>query len=89
MEKKASAEKAVREIRRKTRRYARLSDEALVSVLRPDTTTAKDNDFSRTCPTASDYVSNDVIAKGKLASPTGVEPVLKRRKSAKSRGSDT
>jgi hypothetical protein len=63
---------------RSTRRYARLSDEALVSVLRtPPRDAATEDDLSHGCPTALSVPSNLLINKEKLASPTGIEPVLR------------
>ncbi len=61
---------------RSTRRYARLSEAALVSVLRPREVTPKSDDLSRTCPAAKLAPRKRLISKGKMASPTGFEPVL-------------
>ena len=61
---------------RSTRRYARLSEEALISVLRPRELTPSGDALSRTCPAAKTPNRKRLIYKGKLASPTGLEPVL-------------
>jgi integrase len=61
---------------RSTRRYARLSEEALISVLRPRDLTPSGDDLSRTCPATKTPNRKYSIYKGNLASPTGLEPVL-------------
>jgi len=61
---------------RSTRRYARMGDEALISVLRPLGLTPGSDDLSRTCPTAKMGYAKHLKTKRKMASPTGVEPVL-------------
>jgi hypothetical protein len=68
--KKQSTESAVREIRR----YAKLGDEALVSVLRPTSTEPSDaTDLSRACPADDSPSPNYLNLKGEMASPTGLE----------------
>jgi hypothetical protein len=59
---------------RSTRRYARLSEAALVSVFRPQEPTPQSDDLSRTCPAAKSPPRNRLIRQEKLASPTGCEP---------------
>ncbi len=61
---------------RSTRRYARLSDDALVSVLLPRVATPPSVDLSRTCPAPDARSFNLLNPKEKMASPTGLEPVL-------------
>jgi integrase/recombinase XerC len=61
---------------RSTRRYAKMADEALVSVLRVRTKPSSEEDLSRTCPADFPRTSNHLNSQGKLASPTGLEPVL-------------
>jgi len=61
---------------RSTRRYAKLSEEALVSVLRPASATNADDDLSLTCRSPDLALTNTAKRQGKLASPTGLEPVL-------------
>jgi hypothetical protein len=68
---------------RSTRRYARLSAAALVSVLRPPDVAPSSDDLSRTCPAGELASRNRSISQDKRASPTGFEPGEKRRKSAK------
>ena len=57
---------------RSTRRYARLADEALVSVLRP---TPGAMNLSPACRQPDRRLANGLVSRGKLASPTGFEPV--------------
>ena len=59
---------------RSTRRYARLSDEALVSVPRPRAATPESDGSSCNCPAAWKPSSNHPIHNDKVASPTGFEP---------------
>lgn len=73
---------------RSTRRYARLSEAALVSVLRPPDVTPSSDDLSRTCPAGELASRNRSISQDKRASPTGFEPGRKKRKSAKRKRSD-
>ncbi len=61
---------------RSTRQYARLSDDALVSVLRPRYPSPSESDLSRTCPEGSEHPWKSLIRKREVASPTGIEPVL-------------
>ncbi|MBW2362625.1 MAG: tyrosine-type recombinase/integrase [Deltaproteobacteria bacterium] len=58
---------------RSTRRYARMSREALIHVLR---TSRADDDLSRTCPTEDSPPRNPAKKRANMASPTGLEPVL-------------
>ena len=61
---------------RSTRRYAKMADEALVTVLRPVVASTEDEDLSRTCPADFSASSNIANMQKKMASPTGLEPVL-------------
>ena len=54
---------------RSTRRYARLSDEALVTVLRP-------RSLSPACRQPIEAPAKSLKGLGAVASPTGIEPVL-------------
>ena len=74
---------------RSTRRYAKMADEALVTVLRPGVASAEEEELSHGCPTGISTTRNSLNSKQKMASPTGLEPVLDRRKSAKKKGSDS
>ncbi|MCP5057864.1 MAG: tyrosine-type recombinase/integrase [bacterium] len=71
---------------RSTRRYARMSEEALVSVLRTANPTT-DSDLLPTCSPQVSSAANSPKSLSKVASPTGLEPVKKRRKSAKDKDS--
>jgi len=57
------------------RRYAKMADEALVTVLRPVVASTEDEDLSRTCPTDFSGPSNIANVQKKLASPTGRHPL--------------
>jgi integrase len=61
---------------RSTRRYAKLADEVLISVLRPTPTPIETDDLSRTCPADDSAAGNYLNLQGRMASPTGLEPVL-------------
>ena len=58
---------------RSTRRYARMSREAFIHVLRPS---HGDDDLSRTCPAVDSPPRNRAEMHGRMVSPTGLEPVL-------------
>ena len=58
---------------RSTRRYARMSREALIHVLRPS---RGDDDLSRVCPAVDSPPRNPAKRRANVASPTGLEPVL-------------
>ncbi len=73
---------------RSTRRYARLSEAVLVSVLRPPDVTPSSDDLSRTCPAGELRARNQSISQNKRASPTGFEPGRKKRKSPKRKRSN-
>ena len=60
---------------RSTRRYARMSDEALVSVLRPRAE-SRDEDLSLACRWPETPIRKGAKTREKVASPTGIEPVL-------------
>ena len=53
-----------------------MADEALVTVLRPVVASTEDEDLSRTCPADFSASSNIANMQKKMASPTGLEPVL-------------
>jgi integrase len=59
---------------RSTRRYTRMSREALIHVLRPSR--EQHNDLSRTCPAEDPAPRNPAIKRANVASPTGLEPLL-------------
>ena len=60
---------------RSTRRCARMSDEALVSVLRPAPSSTNPDDLSPDCRQLESDDRNLAELKKKVASPTGLEPV--------------
>ena len=60
---------------RSTRRYARMGDEALVSVLR-DRRANDSSDLSPACLQPDSRSRNTANQQQKVASPTGIEPVL-------------
>ncbi len=61
---------------RSTRRYAKMADEALVTVLRPGVASSEEEDLSRSCPADFSASSKIPNLKKEIASPTGLEPVL-------------
>jgi hypothetical protein len=56
---------------RSTRRYAKMADEALVTVLRPVVGSTEDEDLSRTCPADFPEPSNTLNFKKKVGVPNG------------------
>lgn len=61
---------------RSTRRYARMGDEALVSVLRRPGATQNSDDLSLACPETVSGSEKPFETSRSMASPTGLEPVL-------------
>jgi integrase len=59
---------------RSTRRYARMSDEALVSVLRPTPSSPNSVDLSPACRQPESGVRKPPELRTNVASPTGLEP---------------